>query len=250
MTDNDVKLLEYLMKCNKKDKKKFVDNYLIKNYGRGKCVVTKDYTMAFGDIPVGLVVHMDTVFEESKKFKEFITLYYDREKQVMFCPESPGFDDTAGVFAVLEILRRGLRPTIILCQDEELGAVGALQLVKIHPKCPIELKYIIELDRAGYNDCVFYDCENKEFIEYIKSCGFEYDVGSFSDISAIGPFWDIACVNLSIGYENEHSCSEILHVDWMFKTIEKVIIMLYNSTREEYFKYNLGGTINGKGRRG
>lgn len=237
MTDKKVQLMEYLMKCDKKEKKKVIDNYLVKIYSRDRCLITQDYTMAFGDIPIGIVAHTDTVFEETKKFKRYINLYYDKEKQVMFCPDSPGFDDTAGLFSILEILQRGLRPTVILCQDEELGDLGALQLVKILSKCPIELKYIIELDRAGYNDCVFYECQNKQFINYIKSCGFEYDVGSFSDISVIGPAWNIACVNLSIGYENEHSYGEIFHVDWMFKTIEKVITMLKKSENIPNFKY-------------
>lgn len=228
MTDKEFKLMEYLMKCNKNQKKKFVDEYLIEKYTRGRCIITKDYTVAFGDIPIGLVVHMDTVFEETKKNKKGIKLYYDTKAQVMFCPESPGFDDTAGVFAVLEILRRGLRPTVILCQDEERGCLGATQLVKTLPQCPVELRYLIELDRAGFNDCVFYECDNEDFISYIESCGFEYNIGSFSDISAIGPAWGIASVNLSIGFENEHSYGEILHVDWMYKTIEKVATYMFH----------------------
>lgn len=234
MNEKEFELMEYLMKCNSQEKKKFIDNYLIQQYGKDKCVITKDYTLAFGDIPIGIVAHVDTVFEGSKKYKEYINLYYDQKRQVMFCPSSPGFDDTAGCYAIMELVKRGLRPTIILCEGEEKYCDGAIKLTKDILKCPIDLKYIIELDRQGFCDCVFYDCVNNEFEDYIESCGFKTDYGSFSDISIIGPIWGIACVNISIGYEEEHTYSEILHVNWMLATIEKVIVMLKNSLREEY----------------
>ena len=48
--------------------------------------------------------------------------------------------------------------------------------------------------------------------------------------------WDICGVNLSIGYEDEHSYSETLHVDPMFDTIRKVIKMISESDIPE-FKY-------------
>lgn len=130
-----------------------------------------------------------------------------------------------------------MRPTIILCQDEEAGCLGALELVKTIPVCPVDLKYLIELDRAGYDDCVFYDCANKEFIKYVESCGFTYDVGSFSDISILAPAWGIAAVNLSIGYDNEHSYGEILHVDWMYKTIGKVVALMLSDNKAPKFEY-------------
>ena len=32
---------------------------------------------------------------------------------------------------------------------------------------------MIELDRRGKNDCVFYDCYCPDFIEYVEQFGFE-----------------------------------------------------------------------------
>ena len=179
--------------------------------------MTDNYVYAVGDIPIALVAHMDTVFPKPPK-----DIYYDREKNVMWSPTGLGADDRAGIFGIIKIINDGFRPSIIFCADEEKGALGAEKFVKdfVLPLSPIN--FIIELDRRGSNDCVFYDCANDDFITYIEQFGFLESFGSFSDISEICPGWGIAGVNLSIGYEDEHSISEILKVSAMLDTIKKV----------------------------
>lgn len=163
---------------------------------------------------------MDTVF--SKPARE---VFYDRQKNVIWSPNGLGADDRAGVFAIIQILKKGLRPHVIFTTDEESGAWGATALGK--EPCPFEdLRYIIELDRRGADDCVFYDCENPEFNAYIESFGFVEAIGSFSDICMICEDWEIAGVNLSIGYRDEHSVTEVLFVGHMLNTIDKVVTML------------------------
>jgi hypothetical protein len=93
-------------------------------------------------------------------------------------------------------------------------------------KAPEGLRYVIQLDRRGADDCVFYDCDNSDFVDYVEKFGFTTAIGTFSDISVICPEWKVAGVNLSIGYQNEHSMSEILYVGQMLNTIDKVIKML------------------------
>lgn len=194
-------------------------SYLKTKYKR--IIETDDYIVAEGDIPIALVAHLDTVFPKPPQ-----DIFYDRVKNVIWSPDGLGADDRAGVFAIIQILRRGLRPHVILTTDEEMGAVGATTLAMSGP-CPLaDVRYLIQLDRRGANDCVFYDCDNKDFTDYIEQFGFAEAIGSFSDISMICPAWKIAGVNLSIGYRDEHSISEVLFVGQMFNTIEKVIKML------------------------
>jgi hypothetical protein len=196
--------------------------YLKKHYKN--VIVTRKYLVAVGDIPIALVSHMDTVFKVPVR-----NLYYDKQKNVLWSPQGLGADDRAGVFSIIKIIQSGLRPSIILTTDEEVGGIGAHSLSR--RKCPIPgLKYMIELDRRGTDDCVFYDCYNPEFTEYVETFGFKEQWGSFSDISFLMSAWSICGVNLSIGYRDEHSVSETLHVDDMFSTIEKVKVML---TQEE-----------------
>ena len=206
--------------------------WFLQSIYKDRMVVSDDYIIAFGDIPVALVAHMDTVHTTP-----VVDLYYDKEQNVMWSPQGIGADDRAGVFAIIEVLRAGLRPTLILTTDEEKGGLGASALIKDIPDAPCKLNFLIELDRRGKNDCVFYDCDNPEFEEYIENFGFETNFGSFSDISYIAPAWKIAAVNLSIGYENEHSKAETLNVDWMYGTIDRVCEILRNVKEEDYFEY-------------
>ena len=197
-----------------------------------KVYTTKKFVVAVGDIPIALVAHLDTVFKQPPQ-----RIFYDKTYNVLWSPEGLGADDRAGIFSIVQIIKSGFRPTVILTTDEEKGCKGAEAVVKCLPDPPTSLKYIIELDRQGANDCVFYECDNPAFTEYITSFGFEFNYGSFSDISEICPKWKVAGVNLSIGYYDEHSVSETLYVDQMFETIEKVKNMLAAAGEAPYFEY-------------
>lgn len=228
LKDSDYRTFEQLCGLSQAGMKKTLGKYLHNKY---KTIIeTKDYICAEGDIPIALVAHMDTVFPMPAK-----EVYYDRVKNVIWSPEGLGADDRAGIFAILQILKKGLRPHIILTTDEEKGAVGASILAQ--EDCPFkDLRYIVQLDRRNSCDCVFYDCDNPAFTEYIENFGFVEAIGSFSDISMICPAWKIAGVNLSIGYRDEHSISETLNVGHLLSTIDKVTKML-QETKIPTFEY-------------
>lgn len=194
----------------------------------------ENYLYAIGNIPITLVAHLDTVFTHAP-----YNIFYDPHEKVMWSPDGLGADDRAGVFAILKIfqnLDEDNLPSIIFTHDEEKGALGAEALVKDIPKPLTRTNFILQLDRRGENDCVFYDCVNKKFIKYIESFGFKENMGSFSDISEICPAWGVAGANLSVGYYNEHTLTEILCVDYLYSTIEKVQKILSEETIP-YFKY-------------
>ena len=155
----------------------------------------------------------------------------------MWSPEGLGADDRAGVYAILRILKTGLRPHVIFTTDEEKGGIGAYSIAIKCQDFFNKIKYIIELDRQGSHDCVFYECNNRDFVRYVESFGFFEELGSFSDISYICPEWKVAGVNLSIGYKNEHSYVETLHISHFFATIDKVIKMLKDAEQAPYFEY-------------
>lgn len=230
LKNNDLSTFEALVKLPQDVLKNTMKLYLDKNYN--EVVDTPTYTYAVGDIPIALVAHLDTVFKAPPT-----NIYYDKEKGVLWSPEGLGADDRAGVFAIIKILRTGLRPHIIFTTDEEKGGVGAAIFSQTHIKPPMDIKYIIELDRHGTNDCVFYDCENQEFNDYVESFGFTEAWGTYSDICEFCPQWEIAGVNLSIGYEDEHSIAETLHVAPLLATIDKVCQMLREAETAKYFKY-------------
>ena len=194
-------------------------------YLRGRYPVIYDtdyYVMAEGQLPVLLVAHLDTVFKTPPH-----DIYYDKTKNVMWSPQGLGADDRAGVFAILQLIDAGLRPSVLFTTGEEQMGVGANVLIRDYPKCPYrEIEYIIELDRQGEKDSVYYGCDNKRFERFINSKGFVTDEGTFSDISIIAPAWKIAAVNLSVGYLNEHCHIETLNWLWLSQTINKIYNLL------------------------
>ena len=221
LKESELKGFMELLKLDQIQLKRLMNEYLKKFYP--KVVNTRDYIYAEGTIPIALVAHLDTVFSSPCD-----NIYYDPKMQVMFSPEGLGADDRAGVFSIIQILRSGLRPHVILTTDEEMGGLGAMRLAE--RACPFkDLRYMVELDRRGTTDCIFYECENYNFIEYIESFGFITNYGTFSDISWLCPQWKVAGVNLSVGYTNEHTQHETLSIKAMLSTIEKVKKMLTSS---------------------
>lgn len=197
-------------------------NYLKKRLERYNysSIITENYIIAEGTLPICLIAHCDTVFKTLPK--EWI---YDSEKEVLWSPGGAGFDDRAGIAAILEILREGYRPSVIFTTGEEKGGIGAFQLTVDFPKRPFykKPKMMIELDRQGTDDCVFYECNNRAFVKMIESYGFKEQLGSFTDISFLAPQWGVAATNLSVGYYDEHTSSERIYIKQLKSTIEKVI---------------------------
>lgn len=230
LNEKELNSLKTIFKLEQSHLFEIMYKYLQKKYTN--ILIDKKYIIAVGDIPIGLVAHLDTVFNRPP-----IEFFYDKEKNVIWSPQGLGADDRAGVYSIIQIIEKGYLPTIILTKDEEAGCLGSKRMVKKIPTPPTKLKYIIQLDRQGKDDCVFYNCNNLIFNDYIKKFDFKIEFGSFSDISEICPVWGVAGVNLSIGYKYEHSFSELLYVDHMYNTIYKVENMLKDVDNIDFFDY-------------
>ena len=234
MSATDYSLFTTIAKMSQKTLLKSLAKFLTKYYDEKKIIITKNYILCKGESPVMLVAHLDTVFKTPPE-----NIFYDQKQHVMWSPQGLGADDRAGVFAIMKIIQQGFRPHICFTTEEEKGGIGASILVKENPKAPFDIKYIIQLDRQGVSDCVFYYCANNDFEEYVEKFNFVTDWGTFSDISIICPAWGIAGVNLSVGYLNEHSKIETLHTDALYTTIRKVGDMIFDSCVNDvpFFEY-------------
>ena len=83
---------------------------------------------------------------------------------------------------------------------------------------------MIELDRKGSNDAVFYDCDNPEFTEWIETeTGYKKALGSFTDISKIMSVTKIAGVNFSCGYYNAHTLDEYIAIEDIINSAKTVV---------------------------
>lgn len=194
----------------------------------GKYKVTRDTGNLFlyGEAPKSpflLVAHADTVHARPPH------VLYDKDENVLWSKNGLGADDRAGIAAIIEIVKwaknKDVRPSVLITDLEERGCIGARSAAnEISPSEGNRL--VIELDRRGRNDMVFYDCDNPDADAYVKKFGFEKNFGSMSDISVLCPAWGVAGVNLSIGYYDEHTFGEHLKLSEWENTVAKVKEML------------------------
>ena len=94
-----------------------------------------------------------------------------------------------------ERTRYGKSTILRYLADEPIYPIGYIQ-----HKLPNEfycLKFIIELDRKGKNDAVFYNYDNTDFETYINGKRFQSANGSLYDISLIVPELEYLCAKFS-----------------------------------------------------
>lgn len=245
-----MKSFENICKMTQPEVKRYMKKFLAdKQYN----VVDQDgFLYAKGTVPVLLVAHMDTVHKE--RCKTIISL-----DGKISSPQGIGGDDRCGIFMIMNIVKE-LHCSVLLCEDEEKGCIGAHKFVNAKRKHTdadgkeVEVRYIdelgvnymIELDRKGSNDAVFYHCDNKDFIDFVEDAtNFKFAYGSVSDISVLMEPAKVAAVNLSCGYYNAHCLTEYVMYDEMMDAVEaaKVLIKEKCDKPFEYIKktYSYGG---------
>ncbi len=190
------------------------------------------YVYAPGEVPVLLVAHADTA-HDGPPAPELV--FADWAKGVLWSPDGLGADDRAGVLGILWLVAHGHRPHVVVTRGEESGGVGARRFAA--EVSDPGVKFVVELDRRGASDAVFYECDNPEFERFICSFGFRPASGSFSDISFICPVWGVAGVNLSCGYYNAHTSSEFLVLPALYETLQKVVRILEAARDCQRFAY-------------
>lgn len=210
-----------ICKMEQNELKKYLGKELKKYY---KNVIAQDgFLYVKGKDKVCLTAHMDTVHDN---VIEDYYVYKSEGKTIVSSPQGIGGDDRCGIYMILKILEKTkLRPTIIFCEDEEIGGVGSRKFCNTKFIKNLEKMYcLIELDRKGSEDLVYYSDDNKDFHDYVEEItGYKENYGSFSDISNLSPSCKVSSVNISCGYYNAHTLDEYVVMEEMENSIEKTI---------------------------
>lgn len=249
----ELNMLYYLLRLSQDEMKTTLTNFVEANFNKEDLIIADSYIFCKGNYPILLVAHMDTVYDHKfyscygndfthNQFKK--KLFFDSVEKVIWSPEGLGADDRAGIFIIIKLLLAGLRPYVLFTTDEEIGGKGAKKFTEDFKDASLDklIKFIVELDRKGKNDAVYYDCNNKLFQRYINSFDFIPKSGTFSDICIISPTLNIAGVNLSVGYYNEHCQNEYLSLLQNDKIYDIIYYMVKESKKLEtgfsYFTEN------------
>ena len=194
-----------------------------------------EFILVRGEAPVMLVAHLDTVHKEPVK-----NVCISQDGNIWMSPQGIGGDDRCGVYALNTIYERAkVKPWLLFTCNEEIGGIGAKSFCTAHGKGELpdgldELKCLIEIDRKGKNDAVYYECDNEEFEDYITGKGFITDWGTFTDISLIAPELGVAAVNLSSGYYNAHTQYEYINRKELDATIDRVLEIVDDAAKPDF----------------
>lgn len=224
----NIKQFEKICKMTQSEAKKYVAKKLAKTHDN--VVVADGFVFARGTFPVLLVAHLDTVHKDTVR-----KIVYDRFNNRMSSPQGIGGDDRCGIYMILEIIKK-YNCSVLFCEDEEIGGVGANKFIKSEFLHDLSVRYIVELDRKGSADAVFYRCGNDDFEDFVCAEHFKSAWGTFSDISVIAPAMGVAAVNLSSGYYNAHTTNEYVALDEVDANIGYVCNIL-ERTPEKTFEY-------------
>lgn len=198
-----------------------------------KVMVGDGYVYAKGELPYLVTAHMDTVHKT--QCSRYSVHNYKGNMRIQ-SPVGIGGDDRCGVYMIVRMILDGYKPSVLFCEDEEIGSIGAGKFCQTKYADDLtELNYLIELDRANSNDAVFYDCDNPEFTKFIlDNTGYEEAIGSWSDIVELSDESGIASVNLSCGYYKAHTVKEYVIFEEMMKTLYIVEKLLSVKNCKQY----------------
>ena len=153
-----------------------------------------------------------------------------------------GGDDRAGVWIMLQLLYKGNSSyNYLFCFDEEIGGHGSTKFAKDYKHKIKDSSCYISLDRRGSNEVASYDYDNEELFAVFEDIGYERVNGSFTDCVNLSEETDIACCNLSVGYNNEHRASEIQDIAVMYKVVDVLERVSHNFIKQykvEFSRYS------------
>lgn len=245
LSPNQKEILMDIIQLDQESLHVYMRELLLTFYPQDSFYESKGNGMYFkGDAPVLLVAHLDTVHARQPREEE---IFHDVEKGVIWSPVGIGADCRAGVFNIVATVARGYRPHIMLTWEEERGGVGASNLMKLWGKNSMtpeavevteamkNVNFAVQYDRRGIDEAVYYYLDNKEFEDYISDFGYNTKIGSYTDICEICPEFGFAGVNVAAGYVDEHTKQELLLVDEMLKTQDRVIKMIEDQMENPVF---------------
>ena len=171
------------------------------------------YVPATRPAPVLLVAHADAFGDDNQ-----VPELYENDESIRNPGHVLGADDRAGCAIIWELRRLG--HGILITDGEELGCLGAENIVMNYPEFCAELQerhqFMVQFDRQGRSDYKCYDAGTDAFRHYVEQMtGFhEPDRRSRTDVAVLAR--NICGVNLSCGYQKAHTPSEyILKADWL-----------------------------------
>ena len=157
-----------------------------------------------------------------------------------------GHDDKVGVYFALQALKKFDNIKCFFPLDEEVGLLGTRASEEDFFN---DVGFFLQLDRRGYYDIsqftnghatVTYDTK-KEFEKLLCKYNFHWTNTVSTDVGALIQRHFTQGVNISCGYNNEHTNDEILHV-LRYDNSEKFAMELLKLTNNKFYYMDITTT--------
>jgi len=187
-----------------------------------------------------LCSHLDTINGSLGVPKQDIV---EHEDTLSLNPESNmrclGGDDRAGVCIMLALIKAvkdgkldKTKYTFGFFYDEEIGGIGSSLYTSSKHFKGAKYSCYVGLDRknttCGRPEFATYGYDNQELNTLFLASGYKETWGSFTDASNIASVTKEACVNISIGYNMEHTKREYVYVPDMVETYRLLLLLPFS----------------------
>lgn len=193
-----------------------------------------NYYMEIGETETMFCCHLDTAAYE----KEIVThdIFKSKKGDVGIGTSGDtilGADDKAGVIILMNMIENKIPGLYYFFIGEESGCIGSKGIIKMESNKFEKYKRCIAFDRRDYGSiitkqmgrsCCSSDFANALIKEFDKS-NMPHKQDPFGIYTDSANFVDIIpeCTNISVGYFNEHSVSEILNITYLEELCEAVL---------------------------
>jgi hypothetical protein len=144
-----------------------------------------------------------------------------------------GADDGAGIYVLLKMIEAGVNGTYIFHVGEDMGGIGAFHMAEHEAAFLKKFDRAVAFDRAGDFEVIAtqggQDCASMEFATLLAKAlsvnGMQYEVshkGTFTD-TKVYRYLIPECVNLGVGYYNQHGPDEYLDVMHLSRLVQTCI---------------------------
>jgi len=220
-----------------------MDNVFLDSYGN---LLAEKVVGDGNGATILLSAHMDTVSNIKKGRK---VLFNNRTQEFRSSKGILGADDRAGIAIILAALRNVDKTSfsgkiqVAFCREEEIGCVGSSNIDVEWYK---DAHLAIVVDRRGSRDIVTGSFTPWNFCseavgEFFENCSALLDMnwksvgGGISDACTFSSN-GVHSVNLSAGYENEHTDKEFVNIRYSKDTVN-LILQAFSVINSQYQKF-------------
>ena len=255
---------------NSEGERTFIDNYIMPLKPQAYCnpegeVLAYVVDNSHGSSKVLWSAHIDTMHRKPKEgtSEVFTQEVWATDDGMAFVDDSCdclGADDGAGMWLMFNMIMQDVAGTYIFHRGEEVGCWGSGGMVDHHKDWLKQFTHAIAFDRRGTTSIITHQrseraCSDALGEQLISLFNMRYELDDTGVYTDTAEYMEIIpeCVNISIGYDHEHSNKETLDMthclalrdavcalDW-----DKVdLIVERDPTKHEYkaYKYGVGSS--------